>query len=146
MEIKYSLETLFERIGRWICKIIDHFYPLFRKTMPIQFFRYGVTGVVNLVFDWILYFVIYNFVLQKKMLHLGIVTLSSHIAAFVIKFPIVLLSGFLLQKYVTFTESNLREEDNYLDILLCMELISYKNYFGLKFFVDLLHIFRQSLI
>jgi len=141
MEIKYSLETLFERVGRWICNIIDHFYPLFRKSMPLQFFRYGVTGVANLVFDWILYFVIYNFVLQKRMLHLGIVTISPHIAAFVIKFPIVLLSGFLLQKYVTFTESNLKGRRQLFRYLIVYGINILINYFGLKFFVDLLHIF-----
>jgi hypothetical protein len=37
----------------------------------------------------------YNFVLQHEMLNLGIVTLSSHIAAMTVKIPIVLFSGFL---------------------------------------------------
>ena len=93
--------------GKSIRRIIDFFYPPFRKFMTIQFFRYGITGSVNLVFDWVLYFFIYNFVLRHKMLELGFVTLSSHIAALVFKVPIVLLSGFLLQKYVTFSSSSL---------------------------------------
>jgi len=122
--------------GGFIRGIIDFFYPPFRKIMTLQFFRYGVTGSANLVFDWVLYFLIYNFVLWHKMLDLGLVTLSSPIAALAIKVPIVLLSGFLLQKYVTFSSS---------DIIGRVQLFRYSivffanlgiSYFGLKLLVD----------
>ena len=98
----------FAAIGNSIGTIIEFFYPPFRKYMTLQFFKYGLVGTANLLFDWFLYFLIYNFVLQHKMLNLGIVTLSSHIATMTIKIPIVLISGFLLQKYVTFSYSKLR--------------------------------------
>jgi putative flippase GtrA len=42
------------------------------------------------------------------MLPLGFFTLSSHIASLVISFPFSNFFGFLLQKYVTFTASELR--------------------------------------
>jgi putative flippase GtrA len=42
------------------------------------------------------------------MLPLGFFTLSAHIAALVISFPFSNFFGFLLQKYVTFTKSELR--------------------------------------
>lgn len=127
--------------GNFIRVIIDFFYPPFRKFMTLQFFRYGVTGASNLVFDWVLYFIVYNFVLQHNMLDLGFVTLSSHIAALAIKFPIVLLSGFLLQKYVTFSGSNLHGRVQlfrytvvfFVNLLIC--------YVGIKLLVEALHVY-----
>jgi putative flippase GtrA len=115
---------------------IDFFYPPFRKHMSIQFFRYGVVGATNLVFDWMLYFVIYNFILQKEMLHLGFVTLSSHIASLAIKFPIVLFTGFLLQKYITFSYSELRSRVQLFRYLVVFLVNLTINYIGLKILVD----------
>lgn len=121
--------------------IIDFFYPPFRRYMSLQFFRYGVTGALNLLFDWVLYFAIYNFVLEHEMLRLGFVTLSSHIATFVIKFPIVLVSGFLLQKYVTFSHSELRGRVQLFRYLVVFFINLLINYVGLKLFVDLFHFY-----
>ena len=81
-------------------------------------------------------FLIYNFVLRKKMPELGFVTLSSHIAALAIKIPIVLLSGFLLQKYVTFSSSSLNGKVQ----LFRYSIVFFANlcicYFGMKLLVD----------
>ena len=85
------LSTMIRRIlvltGKFISDVIDYFYPPFRRYFGLQFFRYGVSGAANIVFDWGLYSFIYNIVLQKQMLNLGIVTLSSPIAALFITFP-----------------------------------------------------------
>lgn len=104
--------------------------------MTPQFFRYGVTGSLNLAFDWTLYFLIYNFLLRHRMLRLGIVTLSSHIGTMALKIPVILLSGFLLQKYVTFSDSSLNKRvqlTRYAIVFLINLLI---NYLGLKMLVD----------
>jgi putative flippase GtrA len=130
------MRKIFETIGSWIRAAIDFFYPPFSKYMTLQFFRYGVTGSVNLVFDWVLYFLIYTYVLQHEMLELGFITLSSHIATLGIKLPIVLFSGFLLQKYVTFSSSDLEgriQLFRYLIVFLINFIISYV---GLKILVD----------
>lgn len=135
------MRNLFEKIGSWIIIVIDFFYTPFSKYVTRQFFRYGATGVANLIFDWVLYFFIFNFVLKKEMLHLGVVTFSSHIATLAIKFPITLTSGFLLQKYVTFTDSTNRGHEQlfryYLVAFINLGLV----YLGLKLFVDILHFY-----
>lgn len=95
-------------LGRLISRVIDFFYPPFRKYMTLQFFRYGFTGAANVGFSLVLYYIVYHYVLRQQMLPLGFFTLSSHIASLVITFPISNFTGFLLQKYVTFTESDLR--------------------------------------
>lgn len=109
--------------------------------MTPEFFRYGVTGVANMVFDWVVYFSFYHFVLQKQMLHLGIVTLSSHIAALMFTFPITFLSGFLLQKYVTFTASDLKGSIQLFRYGMVVATNLLLNYLGLKLFVDVFNLF-----
>ena len=116
--------------------MIDFFYPPFRKYMTISFFRYGVTGTANLFFDWILYFLIYNYILRHEMLNLGIVTLSSHIGTLAIKIPIVLTTGFLLQKYVTFSASSLPWGTQFIRYALVFFMNLIISFTGLKLLVD----------
>jgi putative flippase GtrA len=130
------MNKTFEAISNAIRTVIDFFYPPFQKYMTLQFFRYGLIGTANLLFDWVLYFLIYNFVLQHEMLNLGIVTLSSHIAAMTIKMPVVLLSGFLLQKYVTYSSSNLRVRIQLFRYTTVFFINLVINYIGLKILVD----------
>ena len=127
--------------GNRICLIIDFFYPPFRKYVTLQFFRYGVSGVGNMMFDWFLYFAIYHFALNQKMVHLPFVTFSSHIAALFITFPVTLLSGFLLQKYVTFTSSELSGKVQLYRYSLVVLANLLLNYLGLKLLVDIVGLF-----
>ncbi len=122
--------------GKGIGGMVDFFYPPFRKYMSIQLFRYGVTGAANLVFDWVLYFFLYNFVIQHRLVNLGIVTLSPHIAALAFTFPVSFMTGFLLQKYVTFTASDLRGRVQLVRYGTVVAANLALNYFGLKLLVD----------
>ncbi|HVN56958.1 MAG TPA: GtrA family protein [Bacteroidales bacterium] len=124
------------RTGELIRKSIDLLYPPFRKYMSPRFFRYGVTGTANLVFDWILYFVIYNFILRHRMLNLGFIILSSHIGTLAIKVPLVLLSGFLLQKYVTFYLSASEWRTQFFRYSVVFFLNILISYIGLKILVE----------
>lgn len=132
MQILRQMNVLALRIR----KIIDWLYAPFRRWCSEEFFRYGVCGAGNMVLDWVLYFLVYNFVLRHRMLDLGFVTLSSHIAALCIVFPITLFTGFWLNKYVTFTHSTLhggRQLVRYISIVVLNLAV---NYFGLKLLVD----------
>ena len=137
----FLMSDVLRDLGKFIRGIIDFFYPPFSKFMTLQFFRYGITGSANLVFDWVLYFFIYNFVLRHKMLELGFVTLSSHIAALAIKVPIVLLSGFLLQKYITFSSSSLNGGVQLFRYSIVFFVNLCISYFGLKLLVDGFHVY-----
>jgi putative flippase GtrA len=135
------MRKIFVSTGQQIRSLIDFFYPPFRKYMNIQFFRYGVSGVANMIFDWTLYFLVYHFILRQEMLHLGIVTFSSHIAALFITFPVTFLSGFLLQKYVTFSSSELRGRIQLFRYFLVLLANLVLNYLGMKILFDFLHIY-----
>ena len=135
------MRKLFVSTGQHIRSLIDFFYPPFRKYMTLQFFRYGVSGVANMIFDWILYFLVYHYVLRQEMLHLGIVTFSSYIAALFMTFPVSFLSGFLLQKYVTFSSSELRGRIQLFRYFLVVLAYLLLNYLGLKILFDFLLIY-----
>jgi len=124
------------KTGDKIKWLIDFFYPPFSSYVSRQVFHYAVCGGANVVFDWVLYFIFYNFILEKQMLYLKVVTLSPHIATLALTFPVVVLSGFLLQKYVTFTESDLRGRVQLFRYLLVVMANLLINYAGLKLFVD----------
>ena len=132
------------RLAQIITKIIDFFYIPFKKWMPEQLFRYAACGGGNLVLDWVLYFLIYNFVIGHELVNLQFTiynlqfaqAITPHIATLCIVFPITLLTGFWLQKYVTFTGSTLhgaRQLARYISIVAINLAI---NYFGLKLCVE----------
>lgn len=104
--------------------------------MPIETFRYAVTGGGNTVLDIILYFIFYNYVFQKQNVDLGIVTLSPHIAAFVFVFPITFISGFILAKYITFTRSVMRGRIQIFRYAVSVSGSILLNYVLLKVFVE----------
>ena len=142
------------QLAQIITKIIDFFYPPFRKIMSEQLFRYAACGGGNLVLDWVLYFLIYNFVIGHEIVKLSIInyqlSITPHIATLCIVFPITLLTGFWLQKFVTFQTPNKGEAPNlqtktqsqtpkqlsrYILIVFINLAI---NYFGLKLCVEIL--------
>lgn len=122
---------------------IDWFYNRlpFRKYVPLETFRYGVSGGLNTSLDIFLYFVTYNFVLKKQMVNLKIITISPYIASFMMVFPITFTTGFILSKYITFTESELHGRIQLfrygITVLVCIIL----NYILLKFFVEVCHLY-----
>lgn len=124
-----------------IILVIDRFYFLFKRFMPLQTYRYAVCGGSNLVLDAVLYFIFYHFVLQKSMLDLYFVVLSPHIASLFMVFPITLATGFLLNKYVTFQNSNLRgrvQFVRYFTVAMGALLLSY---LCMKLFVDVFGVY-----
>ena len=104
--------------------------------MSPELYRYGVCGTLNVVFDWVLYFFVYNFILQYKVLDLGFIAFSPHIASLMIIFPITTFTGFLLQKYVTFTASELRGRVQLFRYFIVVFANLAINFIGLKILVD----------
>lgn len=124
-----------------IIKLIDWVYIPFRNIIPQETFRYGATGGANTLLDIFLYFLFYNFILKKNMIDLGFVVISPHIAAFLIVFPITFSTGFLLAKYITFTQSTLRGRVQLFRYGISVGGSFILNYVFLKIFVELIGIF-----
>jgi len=135
-----------KKLAQIITKIIDFFHRPFEKWVSEELFRYAACGGGNLVLDWVLYFLIYNFVIGHEILHLSFVichwsfdqAITPHIATLCIVFPITLLTGFWLQKYVTFSQSNLHGARQLGRYILVVGLNLAVNYYGLKLCVETL--------
>ena len=104
--------------------------------MPVQTFRYVICGCANTALDIFVYFISYNFILDKKNLHTPLVVISPYIAAFMIAFVVSFPTGFYLNRNVVFTGSTLRGRTQlfryFLLVLICILL----NYIFIKLFVE----------
>ncbi|MFT3740789.1 MAG: GtrA family protein [Breznakibacter sp.] len=125
----------------YITRFIDFFYPPFKRFVSLQFFRYLFCGGTNVASDWILYFVFYNFVLDKNVVNLGITQVSPHIAAFLFTFPIILVLGFYLSSNVTFSGSELKGRIQLFRYLVIVFVNILINYVSLKLFVEVLRVY-----
>ena len=109
-----------------------------------QLFRYAACGGGNMLLDWVLYFLIYNFVIGHELVYIPLSTfhfqlcLTPHIATLCIVFPITLLTGFLLQKYITFSASRLNSWRQLFRYMMVVAVNLGVNYFGLKLCVEIL--------
>lgn len=93
-----------------LLRFIDYFYPPFSRWLPIHTFRYIVSGGTNTASGIVLYFLIYNYVLHQQNVRLpfppGMIT--APVATLIIEAPITFLIGFMLNKYLVFTKSDLK--------------------------------------
>lgn len=116
--------------------VVDLFYPLFRRFMPLQTFRYAACGGFNTCLDIALFFVSYNFILKKQVIHIGFLSIGPHIAAFLISFCVTFPIGFYLSRYVVFQETSVGKRKQlgkyFMVVLGCLFL----NYTFLKLFVE----------
>jgi putative flippase GtrA len=136
-----EMNMLLTKIGLWIQKALDFTYLPFRRAVSVQIYRYAACGTANMLFDLLLYFLLYNFVFKNSLHKVGSLTFSPHIATFFVVFPVTTLTGFLLQKYVTFTASSLGSSTQLARYILVVFANLLINYAGLKVFVDCLHFF-----
>ena len=93
-----------------IHRILDFFYPLVKRLFDQTTYYYAVCGVGNLVLSWILFFVFFQYVFKKQFFHLEFInfTFSAYTLSAIVCFLITFVIGFLLMKYIVFTESGLK--------------------------------------
>lgn len=134
-----------QKLAQIITKIIDFVYSPFQKYVPREIFRYAACGGGNMVLDWVLYFLTYNFIIGHELVYITLpifqspdfqVCLTPHIASLCIVFPITLLTGFWLNKHVTFTQSTLHGARQLARYIMIVAVNLAVNYFGLKLLVE----------
>jgi len=126
-----------------IRNMLDLFYPLVSKIFDRTTYYYAACGVGNLVLSWILFFLFYQYVFQKKLWHIQAIdfvftpyTLSAF-SCFIISF----LIGFILMKYVVFTESELKGRIQFFRYGISAIITFLANWILLKAFVEYLEFF-----
>ncbi len=109
--------------------------------MPLQTFRYAACGGSNMVLDIIIYYISYNYILQKNILHLDVIAFKPHIAALFMSFFITFPIGFLLSKYIVFSSSQLRGRIQLLRYMLIVAVNLLLNYSLLKVMVEYMNFY-----
>ena len=124
-----------------IFALIDFFYPLFRKIMPLQTFRYAACGGGNMVFGFLIFTSVFHFIVKQKEVDFGFITFKSYSFALFCSSIIVFFVGFFLNKYVVFTTSNLRSRIQFFRYFLASVSSLCINYVVLNGLVLYLHLF-----
>lgn len=131
--------------------------------MPIQTFRYAACGGFNMVFGFLLFTGVYHLIAAQPTIDFGFISfdivnsgdgkdavlmMQSNVAAFKVhSFALTCSSiavfgvGFLLNKYVVFTASNLKGRIQLFRYFLAFLSSFSINYILLNFFVLFLHIY-----
>lgn len=126
-----------------IRKFLDLFYPIVAKIFDKTTYYYAACGVGNLVLSWILFFLFYQFVFEKKLWHISLIDFTftpytlSAFSCFIISF----ILGFLLMKYVVFTQSELKGRIQLFRYGISAIITSSANWVLLKTFVEFFYFF-----
>jgi putative flippase GtrA len=111
----------------FLLRIIIFFHKPVAKWIPELTFRYAVTGGGTAAMGILVYFITYNFVLKQQGISLPFIFISGHISALLIELSITFPIGFLLNKYLVFTQSDLRGR---------VQLMRYGSIVGLNIFLN----------
>lgn len=97
---------------KFVLKIIDSFYSPFSRWLSLHTFRYLASGASTAATGVIVYYIIYNWVLKQQDVALSLPIfpklITAPVAALAIESLITFFVGFMLNKYLVFTQSNLK--------------------------------------
>ena len=135
------MRQIHQQIRQLILWVIDFFYPLFKRIMPLQTFRYAACGGFNTLLDISFFFSAYTYLFHGLPIKplpdvLPNLMISAHIAAFLVSFSVTFPVGFYLSRYVVFQEtsgSKVSQLSKYIFVVfICVML----NYGFLKIFIE----------
>src|SRR3954452_2959543 len=124
-----------------IISLIDFFYPPFKRLMPLNTFRYAACGGANVVLDILLFFVALHFIFRNQVFDLGFIAFKPHIAAFLFSFCFSFPTGFLLSKYIVWTDSTIKGHVQLFRYFLIVMMNLLLNYVFITLFVDYFHFY-----
>lgn len=129
------MEKLHAFIRKTILAIVDAFYPLFKKFMPLQTFRYAACGGGNVILDIAIFTYCYNYVFKKHDVYIGSFVFKPFTISFFIAFCISFPLGFYLSRYVVWQETETRKRVQAFKYFLVVAACIALNYFLLNLFV-----------
>ncbi|MEY3727804.1 MAG: hypothetical protein RL098_1272 [Bacteroidota bacterium] len=98
-------------MGQLIRRFLDLFHPLFARFFDKQTFYYAACGGANLVSSWLFFFLFYQYLFEKRIFNFDIngeiYVVSAYTLSSILCFVIAFLLGFLMNKFVVFTDSQL---------------------------------------
>jgi putative flippase GtrA len=91
-----------------LLSLIDFFYPPFSRWISPHTFRYIISGGTTLMIGIVVYYIAYNFILRQEDVRIDSLLITAPIAALGIESIITFVIGFILNKYLVFTRSNIK--------------------------------------
>jgi putative flippase GtrA len=131
------VKKIHHHIRKFILSFVDFFYPLFRRFMPLQTFRYAACGGGNTLLNIFLLYIFYNYLFKKEVVDIGFFAFEPYTAAFILAFCITFPIGFYLSMYVVFPGAVLRRRVQlfrYFVVVVACIIINYL--LGIKLFVE----------
>jgi putative flippase GtrA len=119
-----------------INQFLDFFYPIFKRFMPIETYRYATCGGLNTMSGFLVWYVCYHFVFSRMVVNLVFYSFEPYTLALLVSSTYSFTLGFLLNKYVVFTSSNLKGRIQLFRYFLSFAFNLMLNYFLLKFLVE----------
>lgn len=127
----------------FLLPIIDFFHPPFRKIMNLQTFRYAVCGGMNMLLGLLVYVISFRFIFKEQTFNLGFYALKAHVAALVLSFLFNVCFGFLLMKFVVFTDSDIPVRTQFFRYFMVCLFNAALNLILLKILVEYFHIHAE---
>jgi hypothetical protein len=123
--------------------ILDFFYPVFKRFIPKKTYYYAACGGSNLLLSWVLFFIFYQYVFQKKHFYVEFIhyTISAYTLTSICCSFITFFVGFLLMKYVVFTASELNGRIQLFRYAISSLISSVLAWVLLKFFIEILEFY-----
>lgn len=134
----YTDHKYIRGIREFVLKLIDLFHPPFRRWIPLQTFRYLACGGGVTILGLVVYFLSYNFLLKGDFLHIGALSITRYIAAYIVSFFVAFPVGFFLSKFVVFSDSDLRGRVQLFRYGVLQVLNIFLNWFLLHLFAGFL--------
>lgn len=116
---------------------IDLFYPPFKNVVTLQTFRYAACGGANTFLGLSNFYIGFYYIFNEKYFDVGFFVFEPHSAALLLSSTITFIIGFLLNKFVVFTDSYLRGRVQLFRYFLSFLFNVVVNYFMLKLLVEL---------
>ncbi len=106
--------------------------------MPFQTFRYAACGGGNTALGIVVFFIAYNFMFDKQIVHTPVVALEPYIASMIASFLITFPLGFYLARYVVFPGSFMKKRHQIFRYFISTLGSLALNYINLKVMVGFL--------
>lgn len=121
-----------------IAHTIDYFHRYLANWMPLLTFRYAVCGATNTAVGLFTYFIGIYWLFTDAVVDVHIYVFKPHVASLILSGLVSFSLGFLLNKFIVFTGSELKGRVQLFRYALtfCTNLLL--NYFILRFFVEML--------
>jgi putative flippase GtrA len=122
-----------------IHQFIEFFYFDFFKFIPLQTFKYIACGGTTVMVDYFVYYTSYYFLFFEESISFSHHTLSPHVASSILSFMVSFPVGFLLNKFIAFSHSELRGRVQLFRYALTVMSCFIFSIFFIKLFVEFFH-------